>query len=125
MNRQNEPMILDMTHANDVIRTYGGGGSMLTSKNGDRRESSTACPADCLALDAHNILFGATTMTLLSGRNDTHNVPVVVLNDQGGSIMNVSYGCTSTLRAQEHGHQPVVVYDANADHGYKAFSEVC
>ena len=98
---------------------------MLTSKNGDRRESSTACPADCLAFDRHELSCGEHTQTLTTCSKDGHSVPCVVLNDQGGSIMNVSYGCTSTLRAQEHGHQPVVVYDANADHGYKAFSEVC
>jgi DNA (cytosine-5)-methyltransferase 1 len=34
----------------------------------------------------------------------------LVLNDQGGSVMSVSYGVTGTLRAQEHGHQPIVCY---------------
>jgi DNA (cytosine-5)-methyltransferase 1 len=34
----------------------------------------------------------------------------LVLNDQGGSVMGVSYGVTGTLRAQEHGHQPIVCY---------------
>lgn len=33
----------------------------------------------------------------------------LVLNDQGGSVMGVSYGVTGTLRAQEHGHQPIVL----------------
>lgn len=33
----------------------------------------------------------------------------LVLNDQGGSVIDVSYGVTGTLRAQAHGHQPVVV----------------
>lgn len=33
---------------------------------------------------------------------------VVVLNDQGGSCMDVSEDITGTLRAQEHGHQPIV-----------------
>jgi DNA (cytosine-5)-methyltransferase 1 len=32
----------------------------------------------------------------------------LVLNDQGGSVMGVSYGVTGTLRAQTHGHQPIV-----------------
>lgn len=32
---------------------------------------------------------------------------------------------TATLRAAEHIHQPVVVYDANADHGYKALGDTC
>lgn len=33
------------------------------------------------------------------------------LNDQGGSCISVSAGVTSTLRAQEHGHQPCVLYE--------------
>lgn len=35
-------------------------------------------------------------------------IPVRVLNDQGGSCMDVSENVTGTLRAQEHGHQPIV-----------------
>jgi len=34
---------------------------------------------------------------------------VLCLNDQGGSVMDVSKDVTATLRAQEHGHQPMVV----------------
>lgn len=33
---------------------------------------------------------------------------VPVLNDQGGSVMGVSDNVTGTLRAQEHGHAPIV-----------------
>ena len=35
--------------------------------------------------------------------------PVVCLNDQGGSVMEVSEDVTATLRAQEHGHQPIIL----------------
>ncbi len=37
------------------------------------------------------------------------NQPCVVLNDQGGSQMSISEEVTATLRAQEHGHQPLVI----------------
>ena len=40
--------------------------------------------------------------------------PVLVLNDQGGSVMDVSYDVKGTLRAQEHGHQPIV-FDARGN----------
>ena len=33
---------------------------------------------------------------------------LIVLNDQGGSVMDVSEDVTATLRAQDHGHPPVV-----------------
>jgi DNA (cytosine-5)-methyltransferase 1 len=34
--------------------------------------------------------------------------PIRVLNDMGGSFMSVTEEITATLRAEEHGHQPVV-----------------
>jgi len=36
---------------------------------------------------------------------------VVILNDQGGDIMNISRTLASTLRAQDHGHPPVVCFE--------------
>jgi len=33
---------------------------------------------------------------------------LLVLNDQGGAVMDVSYEKTATLRAQDHGHPPVI-----------------
>lgn len=41
---------------------------------------------------------------------------VLVLNDQGGRVMDISYEVTATLRAQDHGHPPLVlVYDARGN----------
>lgn len=34
---------------------------------------------------------------------------VLCLNDQGGNVMGVSHDVSSTLRAQEHGHQPSIL----------------
>ena len=33
---------------------------------------------------------------------------LIVLNDQGGAVMDISYEKTATLRAQDHGHPPVI-----------------
>ena len=41
---------------------------------------------------------------------------VPVLNDQEGGTMNVTYDITGTLRAAEHGHQPIV-FDARGNGG--------
>lgn len=41
---------------------------------------------------------------------------VIVLNDQGGAVMDVSYEVTATLRAQDHGHPPLI-YDARGNGG--------
>ena len=38
-----------------------------------------------------------------------HSGPsLLILNDQGGDVMNVDENVTSTLRAQDHGHPPIV-----------------
>ena len=47
--------------------------------------------------------------TLKASDSGTNMIPsVLCLNDQGGSIMECSQDVTGTLRAQEHGHQPLV-----------------
>lgn len=33
---------------------------------------------------------------------------LLVLNDQGGGCMSITKNVTATLRAQEHGHQPII-----------------
>jgi DNA (cytosine-5)-methyltransferase 1 len=62
----------------------------------------------------HSGIYEAeTTRTLdLNGGSPACNqggMAVVCLNDQGGQQMNVSEDISGTLRAQEHGHQPIVI----------------
>jgi len=44
----------------------------------------------------------------LATRQDQSLIQSLVLNDQGGKAMDVSENVTGTLRAQAHGHAPVV-----------------
>ena len=51
----------------------------------------------------------ASGMNANSGLSANHAGPtLLILNDQGGSVMDTSEDVTSTLRAQDHGHPPVV-----------------
>jgi len=51
----------------------------------------------------------AATLNASSCQSSTHSGPsVLCLNDQGGSVMNHSVDVTGALRAEEHGHQPIV-----------------
>lgn len=50
--------------------------------------------------------------------------PVPVLNDQGGGVMGVSYNVTGTLRASEHGHQPIVL-ESNQVHATISQTGIC
>lgn len=48
--------------------------------------------------------------TLKAAESGTNQVPAILcLNDQGGAQMDCSEGVSGTLRAQEHGHQPLVL----------------
>lgn len=50
--------------------------------------------------------------------------PVPVLNDQGGEVMGASYNITGTLRASEHGHQPIVL-ESNQVHATVSQIGIC
>ena len=44
-----------------------------------------------------------------SCNSPTHSGPsLLILNDQGGDVMSIDKDITATLRAQDHGHPPVV-----------------
>lgn len=56
--------------------------------------------------------------TLKAAESGTNMVPsVLCLNDQGGSVMECTENISGTLRAQEHGHQPLVLFE---NHGVDA-----
>ena len=57
--------------------------------------------------------YGEPAVLSVNG-GDVEREAVCVLNDQGGSAMDVSEDVTASLRAQEHGHQPLV-YDARGN----------
>lgn len=46
--------------------------------------------------------------TLKAGASGNSMPSVLCINDQGGQVMEISENMTGTLRAQEHGHQPLV-----------------
>lgn len=52
----------------------------------------------------------------LQHEQQQHSVGILVLNDQDGSIMNVDFDVVGTLRAQDHGHPPLV-FDARGNGG--------
>lgn len=52
---------------------------------------------------------------------DRHGV--LCLNDQGGSVMGVSEDVVGSLRAQEHGHQPVICFEPRSPDGVPRICE--
>jgi len=64
--------------------------------------------------------------TLKGAESGTNMVPsVLCLNDQGGKVMECSENVTGTLRAQEHGHQPLVYENHGIDSRYTGPHKIC
>ena len=63
--------------------------------------------------------------TLKAAESGTNMVPsVLCLNDQGGNVMDCSLDVSGALRAQEHGHQPLVYENHGLDARYTGPHEV-
>ena len=56
--------------------------------------------------------------TLKAGASGNSMPSVLCINDQGGQVMEISENMTGTLRAQEHGHQPLVYENHGIDARY-------
>ena len=68
---------------------------------------------------AGSIGYGEELAPTLKGSASGNCMPsILYLNDQGGSVMECSLDITGTLRAQEHGHQPLVYENHGIDSRY-------
>ena len=75
-------------------------------------ESFTAGFCAGAGASAGSIAYQKESAPTLKGSPSGNMMPTVLcLNDQGGRVMEVSENATGTLRAQEHGHQPLVLYE--------------
>ena len=70
-------------------------------------------------VSAGGIGYGEELSPTLKGSAGGNCMPsVLCLNDQGGSVMEYSENVAGTLRAQEHGHQPLVYENHGIDARY-------
>ena len=68
---------------------------------------------------AGSIGYGEELAPTLKGSASGNCMPsVLCLNDQGGNVMECSENVSGTLRAQEHGHQPLVYENHGIDSRY-------
>lgn len=76
-------------------------------------------------LDSYNQeIHEEVSQTLKVNIGGDSTAKVVCLNDQGGSVMEITEDMTSTLRAQEHGHQPLVYENHSQDSRYRELVDV-
>ena len=89
------------------LRNEGGGTDRLSEDSEETEDVHVVCFQQNQREEVRILGEQAGALTAESGM---HNTNYLVLNDQGGSVMDVSdkAGC---LRAQEHGHPPVVCFE--------------
>jgi DNA (cytosine-5)-methyltransferase 1 len=83
-------------------------------ESGETREETSANVEN--GVDGHNNnLTGNVVNTLRGGRVDKDNIGLVILNDQGGTNLNVETSdIAPCLRSETHGNLPIV-YDARGN----------
>ena len=67
------------------------------------------------ALAAQPGMKQQTYITVPPGPQEDGDPPILCLNDQGGQFMHLTENVSGTLRAEEHGHQPILL-ESNQNH---------
>ena len=93
----------------DEVRDLQDIAAALGAQPGMKQQTFVAGFSAGAGASAGSIGYSETVAPTLKGTASGNCMPsVLCLNDQGGSVMDCSEGVTGTLRAQEHGHQPLV-----------------
>ena len=94
----------------DEVRDLHDVAGALNAQPGMKQQTFVAAAFSAGAgASAGSIGYGEELAPTLKGSASGNCMPsVLCLNDQGGSVMECSENVSGTLRAQEHGHQPLV-----------------
>lgn len=94
----------------DEVRDLHGVAGALQAQPGMKQQTFVASFSAGAGASAGSIAYNETISPTLKGSASGNCMPsVLCINDQGGKIMECSKDVTGTLRAQEHGHQPLVL----------------
>lgn len=96
----------------DEVRDLHDVAGALGAQQGMKQQTFVAAAFSAGAgASAGSIGYGEELAPTLKGSASGNCMPsVLCLNDQGGSVMECSENVSGTLRAQEHGHQPLVYW---------------
>jgi len=98
------------TNQRDEVRNLHGRSSALGAQPGMKQQTFVASFSAGAGASAGGIGYSEEITPTLKGTASGNCMPTVLcLNDQGGSVMECSEDKVGTLRAQEHGHQPLVL----------------
>ena len=104
----------------EEIRDLGGVSAALAAQPGMHQQTFVASFSTGAGSSAGSIAYSKRVAPTLKGSASGNCMPsVLCLNDQGGQVMDCTENMTGTLRAQEHGHQPIVFDAHGQDTRYK------
>ena len=119
------PAAISSFHVNqrdEVIDLGGISGALMATRNMQMQTFVTELPAFGVVSKGNGDCFltPGRHASLTGGGQAGQGYPCVLcLNDQGGSQMHLTEDRTGTLRAQEHGHQPLVFDNHGQDSRFR------
>ena len=103
----------------DEVRDLHDVAGALGAQPGMKQQTFVAGFSAGAGASAGGIGYNESVAPTLRGSPGGNCMPsVLCLNDQGGSVMECSENVSGTLRAQEHGHQPLVYENHGIDSRY-------
>ena len=103
----------------DEVRDLRDVAGALGAQPGMKQQTFVAGFSAGAGASAGGIGYNESVAPTLKGSPGGNCMPsVLCLNDQGGSVMDCSENVSGTLRAQEHGHQPLVYENHGIDSRY-------
>ena len=97
----------------------------LGAQPGMKQQTFVASFSAGAGATAGGIGYSEEVTPTLKGSAGGNSMPTVLcINDQGGQVMELSEDMTGTLRAQEHGHQPLVFENHGIDARYDQIGDV-
>ena len=109
----------------DEVRDLGDKADALGAQPGMKQQTFVASFSAGAGATAGGIGYSEEVTPTLKGSAGGNSMPsVLCINDQGGQTMELSEDMTGTLRAQEHGHQPLVFENHGIDARYHQVGDV-
>ena len=103
----------------DEVRDLHDVAGVLGAQPGMKQQTFVAGFSAGAGASAGGIGYNESVAPTLKGSPSGNCMPsIICLNDQGGSVMECSENVSGTLRAQEHGHQPLVYENHGIDSRY-------
>ena len=103
----------------DEVRDLHDVAGALQAQPGIKQQTFVAGFSAGAGAGAGSIGYNESVAPTLKGSPSGNCMPsIICLNDQGGSVMECSENVSGTLRAQEHGHQPLVYENHGIDSRY-------